>query len=496
MIEHYPVSNKNYIFALIALIFFWAISLLTNQLAFTYFSAFLGTIISFSYLLKFFNGTLNPFKFLRIASVSLIFTTNLCWILSGIFVFIYYEIDLFLFLENYLNINYESYLEATIFTLIFSVVLFFFSLNEKLILKEKYVFNKLRNAIEIDYKTIHLIIAVIIIIEILLFYYGFIGYRTYAQENFKLGIISPYVPYIRYIFHFHIGLIALLIYKNSLIKFNLRNYFLILVSLLLLNLIFFSRGRFEFFFSYVELTFWYCFFKNGLPKLKTTIISLLIFLPIIYNLLIFNELLRQPSNPVQDLENKNLFTRIENAYEMWKFSSAREITIEKTTLNLTSRFLLAHPLAKSFELKSSQKQFLLGQNILNNLIWTIPRAILPQKINFLVGENLIYEKFGLDFIDTSNSLYLFSYLDFWYFGLFLYPLLFFFYWKLLLFLITIEDLNPLILIFILSRSLILFFALAEGGMLQYLVYARNSAIILVILIILSKLFFSKSKKIF
>ena len=30
MIEHYPVSNKNYIFALIASIFFWAISLLTN----------------------------------------------------------------------------------------------------------------------------------------------------------------------------------------------------------------------------------------------------------------------------------------------------------------------------------------------------------------------------------------------------------------------------------------------------------------------------------
>ena len=117
------------------------------------------------------------------------------------------------------------------------------------------------------------------------------------------------------------------------------------------------------------------------------------------------------------------------------------------------------------------------------MIWTIPRIIFPQKINFPIGEPLIHENFGIDFIDTSNSIYLFSYLDFWYFGLFLYPLLFFFYWKALLFLITIKDYNPLILIFILSNSLLLFFNVAESPILSYLDYARNITILLFILAI-------------
>ena len=490
MIGRYPISNVNFIFTIIVLIFFWAISLLTNQLAFTYFSAFFGTIISFFYLLKFFNGILNPFKFLRIASISLIFTTNLTWIISGIFVFLYYKTDLFSFLKNMLGINHESYLGAIIFTLIFSLVLFFFSLNKKLILEENYVANKVRNATEINNKIIFLIITVIVILEIYLINTGFIEYRTFDDESFKLGIISPWIPYLNYIFHFHIGLLALLIYKNEGIKFNLKNYILIICSLLILGLIFFSRGRFRFFFSYIELAFWYCFFKNHLPKLKTIIIALFIFLPILYNLTLFNQFLRNSINPADDFNSKNLLSTIQDTYENWKLGSEKEIVVELTTENFTDRFLSLYPLAESLELKSNEKDYLLGENIFNNLIWAIPRIIYPGKTNFPIGERLMYENFALSFSDTSNSIYLFSYLDFWYFGLFLYPLLFFFYWKLLLFLITIKDFNPLVLIFVLTNLLLLFFNLAEGSLLAYLDVLRNIAILLFVLII-----FTKKKKI-
>ena len=495
MIENYPISNIKIIFTLVASIILWVVSLIIDQLAATYFSAFIGTVISFFYLLKFFNGILNPFKFLSIASVSLFFATNISWIISSIFVSLYYKINLFLFFENILDIRHENYLQATISTLIFSLVLFFFSLNKKLILKEKYIFNKLQSVIEINNKTIYLIITTIIILEILLIFFGFIGYRTYEQENYQLGIISPWIPYVKFIFHFHISLTALLIYKNSRIKFNLKNYFLIFVSILLLSLIFFSRGRYQFLFLFIELAFWYCFFKNGLPKLRTIIIILFLFVPFIYNLTLFNELLRSSIKPVDDFKNQNLLSRITNTYEMWQFSSGKEITIEKSTLNFSARFLSVRPLAEFFELKSSQKQYLLGENILNNLIWLIPRIIFPQKINFPIKESLIYEKFDLDFEDTADSIYLFSYLDFWHFGLFLYPLLIFFCWKLLLFLMTIRDFNPLILIFILSPAVSLYFSFAEASVLGFLSYERNAAIVLLILAIFTnKRIFHESKK--
>ena len=62
--------------------------------------------------------------------------------------------------------------------------------------------------------------------------------EQYEQENFKLGIISPWVPYLGYIFHFHISLLALLLYKNSKIKFNLINFFLIICfySIIMFNI--------------------------------------------------------------------------------------------------------------------------------------------------------------------------------------------------------------------------------------------------------------------
>ena len=488
MSEHYPALNKKFILTLITSIICWTISAVTDQLILTYFSAFFGIIISFVYLLKFFNGILNPFKFLSICSASLFFVTNLTWIITSIFVFIYYKIDLFLFLDNILSIKHEYFLQAIIFTLLFSLVLFFFSLNKKLILKEKYVFHKVQSVIEINNKIIYLIVAGIIILEILLITSGFIEYRTYSQENFKEGIISPWIPYVNYIFHFHISLIALLLYKSKSVKFNIINYFLIIFSLLILGIIFFSRGRFQFFLTYIELTFWFCFFKNSLPKLRSIIIVLIIFLPILYNLTLFNEFLRHTS--VDDFENKNILSTIKNNYEVWKFASEKEIITEKTTINFTSRFLSVRPLARILELKPSEKQHLYGKNIFNNLIWVIPRIIFPQKVNYPIDTKLIYDNFGIDFVDTANTVYLFSYLDFWYFGLFLYPLLIFFCWKLLLFLITIKDYNPLIVIFVLANGFVLFFSIAEGSCLGWLSYGRNMSIMLFILAI-----FSKKKKI-
>ena len=90
-------------------------------------------------------------------------------------------------------------------------------------------------------------------------------------------------------------------------------------------------------------------------------------------------------------------------------------------------------------------------------------------------------KFGVYFTDTSDSIYLFSYLDFWIFGILLYPLILFFYWYFIIFLLTFRNYNPLILIFFISKGLLLFFSFGEGGSLAYFVYARNLVIITILI---------------
>lgn len=200
---------------------------------------------------------------------------------------------------------------------------------------------------------------------------------------------------------------------------------------------------------------------------------------------VFNDFLRNNRNNqfIFDSEKTTFINTLPKYYNLWKLSNKEEIE-NKTSINLTKRFLLLYPLAKSIELDSEKKNHLLGENVLNNIIWTIPRVIFPKKINFEVKEDLM-SKFGVYFTDTSDSIYLFSYLDFWLFGILLYPLILFFYWYFIIFLFTFRNYNPLILIFFISKGLLLFFSFGEGGSLGYFVYLRDLIIITILISLLN-----------
>ena len=108
-------------------------------------------------------------------------------------------------------------------------------------------------------------------------------------------------------------------------------------------------------------------------------------------------------------------------------------------------------------------------------------------MDFLIAEELIVENFDLIFTDTSDSIHLFSYLEFWYFGLIIYPLILFLYWRFLLFIMKINYYNSLTSIFILSPSLLIFFTLAEGGLLGYFSLARDMLIFSMIFVFINKI---------
>jgi hypothetical protein len=469
--------ENNYKYYLLFSIFIWCLALIINKVILTYIAALFGSLITASIMKNYFDQKSNPFSLLNIGSIFLIFTVNMGWILSIIFIFIKYKIDIFNFIKNYLFITHESYLFANVYTLLFCLVLFLLSSNKKLCEKEFFLKTTLDKFIQIDISNLKTKIIIIIIFEAILFYNGFLDYRSYANQKYQAGIISWYIPYLDFIFHFHIAITSLFIFKFLNNTFSLNNLIIIIISIILFSIIFFIRGRYQFFFSYVELFFWYCFFNKNLPKLKNIIIFLIIYIPIVYNLTIFNDFIRNNRNNLLILNNEktSFIFKLPKFYNLWKFSNKDE-NIDKTTVNFTQRFLLLYPLAVSIEIENSQKKFLLGENIVNNIIWTIPRVIFPNKVNFDVKEDLM-SKFGVNFIDTSDSIYLFSYLDFWIFGIILYPLIFFFYWYFIINLLTFRKYNPLILIFLISKALLLFFSLGEGGSLNYFVYARDLLII-------------------
>ena len=136
-----------------------------------------------------------------------------------------------------------------------------------------------------------------------------------------------------------------------------------------------------------------------------------------------------------NLKNKeNFLSTSINYLSVWKLQEVKDIEKYRTGENLSSRPLLAEPLARSIQLDSSEKIYGLGRISLNNLIWTVPRLILPNKnVIAPAAENNLYKYMPIhdDSIDTHDSLYWYSYAEFSYFGLIIFPFLLFLYWKLI-----------------------------------------------------------------
>ena len=248
----------------------------------------------------------------------------------------------------------------------------------------------------------------------------------------------------------------------------------------------------------IQLLFWYCFFNKGFPSYRRLLPITIILIPLIFYANVFNNFTRSSAGGVLLVEKKNLFSTIFEMTEMFTTYDLLDNETSRTTRNLSSRTLLALPLAMSIELPTSEKKFLLGKIIFNTFVWTVPRAIFPEKINFPIMEELIITTFDLDIADTANSLYLYSYVAFGYFGLLIYPMLLFLYWKFMATLIFNREFNPLILIYFASYGFNLFLLLSEMELLALTAALRDMIILTQFLFIFlrlrSKSFIASQKK--
>jgi len=155
--------------------------------------------------------------------------------------------------------------------------------------------------------------------------------------------------------------------------------------------------------------------------------------------------------------------------------------------NFATRPLVLNPLARVQRLAPEGKEFLLGENIANSLIWTMPRAVVDDKSDYPVQEDLLYRNFPIGNDDLAESPYLGGYIDFGWLGLFVYPVLLAFLWYLALLLMNYPGLLPLCSLFYAAVFLPIFaLEIGESSLITWFSVTRNSLFLLPVFVLISK----------
>jgi hypothetical protein len=193
-----------------------------------------------------------------------------------------------------------------------------------------------------------------------------------------------------------------------------------------------------------------------------------------------------------DLKGKeNFLSTSINYLKIWKLDEVRNIEKYRTRKNLSSRPLLAEPLARSIQLDSSEKTYGFGRISFNNLIWAVPRLILPNKeIIAPENESYIYNYMPIHdkSIDTHDSLYWYSYAEFSYFGLIIFPFLLFLYWKLIAQIISSRYFKSIALMLVLTYFLKFFVMyFFTSTMITWYIGLRNFFIFIPVILLIQKL---------
>lgn len=431
-INHSNEIENFFIKQLIICIIFWSLSILFESLYFSYLSSVYGVYIGSYFFYKILNNNSEIIRFLSIGCATLIFVTNIAWIYSGYYSYEIYNLNIFENLNFTLNIDPINYMISIIYILFFTISILLFSKSSKLKNYEVTIYNEIIKLKQITISKLNIIFICSILIELYLINLDFFKYRSVGIDGYNW-----YVELVEILIYFHAGMIGLGLNKIFNGEQNKRLLLSTVISVLILSFIFFTRGRTNFGILFFYIFFWYCLFNFKTPKIKYIIMILLISIPFFSSAFQYFNFLRGDIvySSLGNLKNKeNFLSTSINYLSVWKLQEVKDIEKYRTGENLSSRPLLAEPLARSIQLDSSEKIYGLGRISLNNLIWTVPRLILPNKnVIAPAAENNLYKYMPIhdDSIDTHDSLYWYSYAEFSYFGLIIFPFLLFLYWKLI-----------------------------------------------------------------
>lgn len=453
----------------------WIVAFIIEEVFIADTAAIFGLCVSLYWLWKQLGNQLEMIRLLRIGSMILVALQNGAWLTSS-FIFRFSLDNSIGDAFSVMGMSLSFYYLAIIYVTLFSAFLAFLGSSKQIHKPERKIFEFLIRLKDISINKIQVIIVSVAILNIGLIYMGIIGLRTINVDGYEEGTIPAWLVLYKSILPAHIVLCSLFWVKVKDEIFSIRKLQRLGVLVLTISpslLIFFSEGRKPLVFGLICFTYWTIFFIGKRPYFKKSVIIIVLLFPVLYQITVFFNALRH-----YDLktigDEVSVVEKINAGWAFYQLADNQEKAQNESIQNLSTRPLVAHPLAKSMELAIGDKSFLFGENILNSAIWATPRPLFPNKGAYPVQEALLYEHFPIGSKDTADSVYLYSYVDFGWFGIFFYPMLIFIMWYSVIKLselLSVEGIVVIIVVSILFKLVVL--SIGEGSLVTWFVAIRS-----------------------
>lgn len=464
----------------------WVIAWLSGSPVFADFAALIGVILVGRWIWSIWGIPSKMLRFVELSAAMLCLLQNTAWLTASFT----HRFVLHLNIEDSIRdtmvggLRFESYCLAIIYVTLFSAFLAYASSRKFFAGATTVVIEAVAKIRRIRVPVVINILLFLIGAEILFIALGIIGQRTMVIEGAKEGEQSFLVSLFTMCTPIQVILNALLLSKLTG-KAKMRSSFIpwviFITSMALSLFLYFNQGRSGLVFSVISLGFWYYLFLEIKPKLWKLALGFAIVYPIITQVLLFSNFVRS-ANAGLDTWKSSAIEVLPVAWE--RFTSNAQFQVEeqaRSTKNISTRPLVSVPLAHCMQALPGNKDFTMGEHILNSIVWIIPGPIFPNKTEYPIQEALLYKHFKIGDTDTSDSLYLYAYTEFGWAGFIIYPALLLALWLLVCRMLRTVKSSVLCSMIILTNFFQLFiFNIAEGSITMWLTVFRVAVFVFVL----------------
>jgi len=449
-------------------------------------AALWGAALMFKGIWTFIGYPTEMMRFLRLGAIVLCALQNVSWLTASLIHRFVLNIPIGRTLRQIGGVEFSlsAYALAYIFITLFAAMIAYLGSSNWMYKKERRVTYLLTGLKTIPILKLRNILAVLLVAEFYLIASGVIGQRSIVvkdtaegERTFSVTLFSIILPSQ---ILFNAVFLYLLLIKRNFPKFKF-SWMILVVSLSTVLFLYFNKGRSGLFFSILAFGYWLAFFYQTRPKIWKFALVCSIIYPILSQVLLFSNFIRSTNAGIENWKGSAIEV-VPKAWERFQ-SSSNLVEQEKnrTANNLSTRPLVATPLAMSINLPVERKSFMLGENIINSLIWVIPGPLFPNKRDYPIQEALLYKHFPIGEVDTADSLYLSAYTEFGWIGILFYPLFLFSLWVLVVnFVFSIRQL-PLIGAICIAYFFQLFLLnIGEGAVSNWLIGFRSVLFLFII----------------
>lgn len=457
----------------------WFLTIIVGDQLIADIAAIFGTVLMLSWIWTRIGRPNEMIRYVRLGAAALCAIQNSSWLTASFIHRFTLQKNIAITLRTEIGdgLSIEDYAVAIFYVTIFCAILAFLGSNKSLYRLEKkisYLLYRLQYSTTMNYMSWLLIFMVGF--EFVLIVTGVIGQRTIVTEGYDEGTLPPWFVLYQSLLPGQIifnALFLCLINKKGINK-NKWYFFIFLLSFVTILFLFFNKGRSALVFSLIGHCYWYFFFTKKKPPIFKTILVLLIVYPLLSQALLFSNFIRSEDSGLDNYRG-SAFEKMPIAFNLFLNSGKlRDAEKKRSADNLSTRPLVAHPLALCIAMPSERKSFTYGEEIINSLVWAIPGPLFPNKMEYPKQEALLYKHFPLNLKDTADSLYLCAYEEFGWFGLFIYPALLTLLWTIVLSLPRSFELSGLIIAILVSFFLEFFiFGVGEGAVISWLIGLRT-----------------------